>query len=204
MASASGAMPAAVAEGAMTALNLSGVEAAEGVPNPGAPDVAPPALTPGTPEPTTEGVAEPSQVGDAAVEEAKPTEPKSPVDVAGTDPEDEVEYVPAKRQKLHREIRVLAQGLESTTEAMNGVTATLAETNGFLKTHAAELQRMASDLGYSGISQKYFLASLTAYTTELWQVEGGKRDVNTSLKSAVIAVGPVTEVAGRCIPSQAT
>ena len=53
---------------------------------------------------------------------------------------------------------------------------------------------MAADLGYAGIAQKYFLASLTAYQSELkklsWQIEGaGKQHINTSMKSAVIAVG---------------
>ena len=53
---------------------------------------------------------------------------------------------------------------------------------------------MAADLGYAGISQKYFLVSLTAYQSELkklsWQIEGsGKQHINTSMKSAVLAVG---------------
>ena len=53
---------------------------------------------------------------------------------------------------------------------------------------------MATDLGYSGIAQKYFLASITSYQTEIkklsWQMEGsGKHNINTSMKAVVLAIG---------------
>ena len=62
--------------------------------------------------------------------------------------------------------------------------------------HAKELQKMGQDLGYTGVSQKYFLGHLTQYCGELakvtWQVEGGCKEVNTSLKSYVVALGQKT------------
>ena len=124
-------------------------------------------------------------------------EPKSVQDIAASDPEEgegDKEIVPAKKQKLHREIRILSQQLQETTQSLNKVSNTLGEVTTYLRTHSDELGRMATDLGYSGIAQKYFLASITSYQTEIkklsWQIEGsGKHNINTSMKAAVLAIG---------------
>ena len=160
---AEGVVTGEVVEGAVTTTALSVGEKVETSPAP--------ALTPGTPL------------------------PKSVEDIAASDPEEgELEVYPAKRQKLHKEIRILGQQLQETTQSLNNVTSTLGEVTTYLRTHSDELGRMAADLGYVGISQKYFLASLTAYQSELkklsWQIEGsGKQHINTSMKSAVLAIG---------------
>ena len=115
----------------------------------------PPALTPATPD---------------KQEEKAP----SPQDVGASDPDDlecvEIEEKqPAKKQKPHRELRSLSTQLSSTMSSLDTATKAMNDMVVLFQQHSSEVSQVATQLGFSGISHKYFLAAITAYQDEMKQ-----------------------------------
>ena len=65
-------------------------------------------------------------------------------------------------------------------------------TNSKLKQVDVEIQQMCQQLGFDQVSSRYFLTAMTAHVSKLenmeWQLSGGKRLANPSLKETTIAV----------------
>ena len=77
---------------------------------------------------------------------------------------------------------------------MNETSQTMISMMDMFKKEADELAEMAQSLGLTQVSNKYYLAAITAFQEEMrqvkWQVSGsGKQQVNVSLKSTAIGIG---------------
>ena len=77
--------------------------------------------------------------------------------------------------------------MDATTKAMG----TMMEQ---FQQQAAEISQTAMQLGLTGVSNKYFIAAITAYQDEMkqckWQVSGqGKSQINDSLKAMALGLG---------------
>ena len=159
---------------------------------PGKPVVAPgggsPAksLTPGTP--VEEMVGEKEKARSAR---------GSPKDQAASDPEDDVigvEERQAKRPKLHKELRFLSLQLGKAVTSTNDTSQAMVTMMEQFKKETDELAQTAMSLGLTGVSNKYYLAAITAFQDELkqckWQVSGsGKNQINVSLKAVTLGLG---------------
>ena len=77
--------------------------------------------------------------------------------------------------------------MDATTKAMG----TMMEQ---FQQQAAEISQTAMQLGLTGVSNKYFIAAITAYQDEMkqckWQVSGqGKAQINVSLEAVALGLG---------------
>ena len=112
-------------------------------------------------------------------------------DVEAADPADKRaaetgDEPPAKKSRLHREIRGLVKVMKDVVIGLTASTSTLDITNESLQQAKKEIDALCIQLGVDQVSAKYFLTSMQQHSTSMnnisWQVTGSKSQVNPTLK----------------------
>ena len=86
----------------------------------------------------------------------------------------------AKRLRLHRELRSLSEQLGKAVSSMNETSQTMISMMDMFKKEADELAEMAQSLGLTQVSNKYYLAAITAFQEEMRQVKWQVSEKTTS------------------------
>ena len=144
---------------------------------------------PGATPTHVEGVAspkaspKPSPRDEAASLPSSDAEAADPADKRAAETGDEP---PAKKSRLHKEIRGLVKVVKDVVIGLTASTSTLDSTNESLQQAKREIDALCIQLGVDQVSAKYFLTSMQQHSTSMnnisWQVTGSKSQVNPTLK----------------------